>query len=169
MKAPTTTTNRCAAVATAVLLGLMVLSTKTVDCVELTFELMDNAKDCFYEEILKNTSVLLEYQVRGAFTQWCGWQISICLHTHIAYMILSNLTAQEIGSFIYILKVNTIAGSLNLIPLFTICMVCRQVSFSKNIDDVGQIINEPPFGRNESVCICVLGLSHTHETLSLKV
>lgn len=31
--------------------------------VELTFELYDNAKDCFYEIIDKNTSTTLEYQV----------------------------------------------------------------------------------------------------------
>lgn len=31
--------------------------------VELTFELDDNAKDCFYEVIEKDTSVTLEYQV----------------------------------------------------------------------------------------------------------
>lgn len=32
--------------------------------IELTFELYDNAKDCFYEVIEKNTSVTLEYQVK---------------------------------------------------------------------------------------------------------
>lgn len=31
--------------------------------VELTFELLDNAKDCFYEDIKLNTSVSLEFQV----------------------------------------------------------------------------------------------------------
>lgn len=31
--------------------------------VELTFELLDNAKDCFYEDIQVNTSCTLEYQV----------------------------------------------------------------------------------------------------------
>lgn len=31
--------------------------------VELTFELYDNAKDCFYEVVEKNTSATLEYQV----------------------------------------------------------------------------------------------------------
>ncbi|KAL3278712.1 hypothetical protein HHI36_016245 [Cryptolaemus montrouzieri] len=30
---------------------------------ELTFELADNAKECFYEEIHKNTTATLEYQV----------------------------------------------------------------------------------------------------------
>lgn len=53
-------TNRFAAL--ALLLVLSVLS--AIDCVELTFELMDNAKDCFYQEIEKNTSAQLEYQVR---------------------------------------------------------------------------------------------------------
>lgn len=31
---------------------------------ELTFELADSAKECFYEEIKKNTSCTLEFQVR---------------------------------------------------------------------------------------------------------
>lgn len=31
--------------------------------VELTFELLDNAKDCFYEDIKLNTTVTLEFQV----------------------------------------------------------------------------------------------------------
>lgn len=30
---------------------------------ELTFELPDSAKECFHEEIKKNTSVTLEFQV----------------------------------------------------------------------------------------------------------
>lgn len=32
--------------------------------VELTFELPDSAVECFYQEIEKNTSASLEYQVR---------------------------------------------------------------------------------------------------------
>lgn len=34
--------------------------------VELTFELADNAKECFYQEIEKNVSSTLEFQVRNA-------------------------------------------------------------------------------------------------------
>ncbi|XP_058127974.1 transmembrane emp24 domain-containing protein 7 [Anopheles ziemanni] len=34
-----------------------------VNSVELTFELPDNARECFYEEILKNQSATLEFQV----------------------------------------------------------------------------------------------------------
>ncbi|XP_053598048.1 transmembrane emp24 domain-containing protein 7 [Microplitis demolitor] len=34
-----------------------------VGSVELTFELPDNAKECFYQEIEKNTSATLEFQV----------------------------------------------------------------------------------------------------------
>ena len=33
------------------------------NCVELTFELPDNAKECFYQEIRKNQSATLEFQV----------------------------------------------------------------------------------------------------------
>lgn len=32
--------------------------------VELTFELPDSAVECFYQEIEKNTSAALEYQVK---------------------------------------------------------------------------------------------------------
>lgn len=34
-----------------------------VNCVELTFELPDNARECFYEEIKKNQTATLEFQV----------------------------------------------------------------------------------------------------------
>uniref|UniRef100_A0A6M2E038 Putative cargo transport protein n=1 Tax=Xenopsylla cheopis TaxID=163159 RepID=A0A6M2E038_XENCH len=34
-----------------------------IHSVELTFELPDNAKECFYQDIQKNTSVTLEFQV----------------------------------------------------------------------------------------------------------
>ncbi|XP_025417016.1 transmembrane emp24 domain-containing protein 7 [Sipha flava] len=35
----------------------------SVSSIELTFELQDKAKDCYYENIEKNTSTTLEYQV----------------------------------------------------------------------------------------------------------
>lgn len=35
-----------------------------INSVELTFELPDNSKECFYEEIGKNRTAILEYQVR---------------------------------------------------------------------------------------------------------
>ena len=35
--------------------------------VELTFELPDNAKECFHEVIEKDTSVTVEFQVRSDF------------------------------------------------------------------------------------------------------
>lgn len=34
-----------------------------INSVELTFELPDNSKECFYEEIGKNKTATLEYQV----------------------------------------------------------------------------------------------------------
>lgn len=34
---------------------------------ELTFELPDSAKECFYEEIKKNTSCTLEFQVKQKY------------------------------------------------------------------------------------------------------
>lgn len=36
---------------------------KAVLAVELTFELPDNARECFYQEIEKNKSAILEFQV----------------------------------------------------------------------------------------------------------
>lgn len=35
-----------------------------INSVELTFELPDNSKECFYQDIGKNKSAILEYQVR---------------------------------------------------------------------------------------------------------
>lgn len=35
----------------------------TINSVELTFELPDNSKECFYQEITKNKSAVLEFQV----------------------------------------------------------------------------------------------------------
>lgn len=37
--------------------------TKLSHCVEFTFELADNSEDCFYEEIKRNISAYLEFQV----------------------------------------------------------------------------------------------------------
>lgn len=41
----------------------LLLMFQSVYGVELTFDLPDSARDCFHEEIDKNTSVVLEYQV----------------------------------------------------------------------------------------------------------
>jgi len=48
----------------ASLFGALLLT----DGVELTFELADNAKECFYQEIEKNVSSTLEFQVHNAIT-----------------------------------------------------------------------------------------------------
>jgi len=45
------------------LLGLFTLVYPPVDCVELTFELPDNAKECFHEIITEGTKSTLEFQV----------------------------------------------------------------------------------------------------------
>ena len=46
-----------------------------VECVELTFELPDNAKECFHEIIEKDTESTLEFQVillsDGVSVKWC--------------------------------------------------------------------------------------------------
>lgn len=39
----------------------------TINSVELTFELPDNSKECFYQDIPKNKSAVLEFQVKIFF------------------------------------------------------------------------------------------------------
>lgn len=43
--------------------SVLLLLYHSVSSVELTFDLPDSARDCFHEDIKKNTSVILEYQV----------------------------------------------------------------------------------------------------------
>lgn len=45
---------------TLYLIGFIIQIAK---CVEFTFDLPDNAEECFYEEIKKNTTAFLEFQV----------------------------------------------------------------------------------------------------------
>lgn len=45
-------------------LSALILMYRSVSGVELTFDLPDSARDCFHEDIKKNTSVILEYQVK---------------------------------------------------------------------------------------------------------
>lgn len=42
---------------------VVLLTLIAVDCTELTFELEDNARQCFYEEIKKDSKGTLEFQV----------------------------------------------------------------------------------------------------------
>ena len=43
---------------------LLLTILKNIFCVQLTFELPDNAVQCFYENISKDTNTVLEFQVR---------------------------------------------------------------------------------------------------------
>ena len=43
---------------------LFALFLAVTQAVELTFELPDNANQCFYEEVEKDVKIILEYQVR---------------------------------------------------------------------------------------------------------
>lgn len=56
-------------------IALAVLESAT--SVELTFELQDNAKDCFFEYIQKNTSCTLEFQVSDFFYGLARWKAKI--------------------------------------------------------------------------------------------
>lgn len=53
----------------SILVGLFVtlLTLIAVECTELTFELEDNARQCFYEDIKKDTKGTLEFQVSVQF------------------------------------------------------------------------------------------------------
>lgn len=44
-------------------LSAFLLMSQSVFGVELTFDLPDSARDCFHEDVKKNTTVILEYQV----------------------------------------------------------------------------------------------------------
>lgn len=46
---------------------VLVLGKSTSHAVELTFELADNAKECFYQDIDKDTSFTIEFQVSKQF------------------------------------------------------------------------------------------------------
>lgn len=52
-----------------IVVGLFValLTLIAVECTELTFELEDNARQCFYEDIKKDTKGTLEFQVSVQF------------------------------------------------------------------------------------------------------
>lgn len=47
-----------------------------INSVELTFELPDNSKECFYQEIGKNKSAILEYQARESEKFNRKWKIA---------------------------------------------------------------------------------------------
>lgn len=48
---------------TSLLISLLLLIPNSTS-VELTFELPDNSKECFYQDIGKNKTAILEYQVK---------------------------------------------------------------------------------------------------------
>lgn len=52
-----------------------------VECTELTFELEDNARQCFYEDIKKDTKGTLEFQVSVQFV--LGFKTTIFLKLFI--------------------------------------------------------------------------------------
>jgi hypothetical protein len=44
---------------------LLAINLNNIFCVQLTFELPDNAVQCFYERISKDTNTVLEFQVNN--------------------------------------------------------------------------------------------------------
>lgn len=66
-----------------IVVGLVValLTLIAVECTELTFELEDNARQCFYEDIKKDTKGTLEFQVSVQFV--LGFKTTIFLKLFI--------------------------------------------------------------------------------------
>lgn len=66
-----------------IVVGLVValLTLIAVECTELTFELEDNARQCFYEDIKKDTKGTLEFQVSVQFV--LGFKTAIFLKLFI--------------------------------------------------------------------------------------
>lgn len=62
---------------------VVLLTLIAVDCTELTFELEDNARQCFYEEIKKDTKGTLEFQVSVQF--FLGFKTAIFLKLFILH------------------------------------------------------------------------------------
>ena len=62
---------------------VVLLTLIAVDCTELTFELEDNARQCFYEEIKKDTKGTLEFQVSVQF--FLGFETAIFLKLFILH------------------------------------------------------------------------------------
>jgi len=60
---------------------VVLLTLIAVECTELTFELEDNARQCFYEEIKKDTKGTLEFQVSVQFL--LGFKTAIFLKLFI--------------------------------------------------------------------------------------
>jgi len=44
-------------------LVILAVTSVLVRCTELTFELEDNARQCFFEDVKKGTKITLEFQV----------------------------------------------------------------------------------------------------------
>lgn len=59
--------------------GLIVafLTLVVVQCTELTFELEDNARQCFYEDLKKDIKGTLEFQVSTWFMLYVGTATAI--------------------------------------------------------------------------------------------
>lgn len=80
------------------ILLLLLATNNQVKCVELTFELVDNAKDCFYQEITQNQSATLEFQVITRKFATCkglayefGRVWNALMLTHENYRIVNNV------------------------------------------------------------------------------
>ena len=54
-----------------------------VECTELTFELEDNARQCFYEEIKKDVQGSLEFQVGARLLNFCHLSQLFCVDVKI--------------------------------------------------------------------------------------
>ena len=71
-----------------IVVGLVVvlLTLIAVECTELTFELEDNARQCFYEDIKKDAKGTLEFQVSVQFV--LGFKTTIFLKLFIFALMI---------------------------------------------------------------------------------
>lgn len=88
----------------------LILLSQIVFGVELTFDLPDSSRECFHQEIPKNTSAVLEYQVKWVFRvsfHWIfiAWQNPIeycerhkCIHNQPIHHYQHKLTFIRIRS-----------------------------------------------------------------------
>lgn len=102
-----------------------------VNSVELSFELPDNARECFYEEIKKNQTATLEFQVS------CTAKTEDILFTNGTKGGGANVKKQRITChhvvFVYALHHNTAFGGF----LQNGCNCCKNTRIIKYLSFVG--------------------------------
>lgn len=84
----------------------------TINSVELTFELPDNSKECFYQDIAKNKSAVLEFQVGYQWKEIC---LTISCHDNTKLLNIADNTFQVITGGQYDVDVELMAPNKEII------------------------------------------------------